>query len=417
MFEEPSTAYTLSFRGDGMKADVLCSSCSELDAPEPPVQICLECFEHLIAENKWDETRGELTLPPKLPTFDLADAALEQLCAIPPTRSGHAIRRTPEGHIIAAIVVDQELMLFDSGRGDDGWRVITRLPEQYVGDATDDAPSPFGKPNAEATHIELSPSGRFIAVASQKGQHGGVYDRDINDFSVTTDRGDYHTEVCAYPLTFFEDRGEEYVVHASDWNRLDISDPRTGELLTARKSPTHEEDRYLDYFHCGLTVSPDSRWIADAGWVWHPMGISVAWKLEPWLRGNPWESEDGDSLVSSQLAQTENWDGPICFIGDKLVHSGLWSQSYDTTRGFTIFDLESGELVALLAGPNGFAHVLAWTGERLVAGYESECYIWDVKAMRCVGKCANIKLIAHLKDDTFVIERAGAWFVAELPRG
>ena len=70
--------------------------------------------------------------------------------------------------------------------------------------------------------------------------------------------------------------GRTLVVHATDWNRLDVSDPATGERLTLRDLPQPESgqprpNRYMDYCHAGLSVSPDYEWIADWGWIWHPV--------------------------------------------------------------------------------------------------------------------------------------------------
>jgi hypothetical protein len=67
--------------------------------------------------------------------------------------------------------------------------------------------------------------------------------------------------------------------------------PTTGELLTPRDLPRwgSGEPRpahYLDYFHCGLTLSPDGAWLVDDGWVWHPMGMLKSFSLRRWLQEN-----------------------------------------------------------------------------------------------------------------------------------
>lgn len=84
------------------------------------------------------------------------------------------------------------------------------------------------------------------------------------------DRGDYHEEHCNFPLAFFENRGRLLMVHGTDWNRLDVSDPVTGTLLTERSLTSYQDgqqqpDHYLDYFHCGLAVSPNREFVADNG--------------------------------------------------------------------------------------------------------------------------------------------------------
>ena len=39
-------------------------------------------------------------------------------------------------------------------------------------------------------------------------------------------RGTHEIDRCAYPVAFFSHRGRTLIVHASEWNRLEVSDPR-----------------------------------------------------------------------------------------------------------------------------------------------------------------------------------------------
>ncbi|MGW9211017.1 hypothetical protein ACWGR4_29035 [Embleya sp. NPDC055664] len=89
-------------------------------------------------------------------------------------------------------------------------------------------------------------------------------------------------------------------MHATAWNRLDCSDPSTGANLTHRASPSPQrempvDEHYLDYFFCGLSVSPTGRRIVSDGWMWSPCGVLATWDLQAWLTDNPYESEDGPS--------------------------------------------------------------------------------------------------------------------------
>lgn len=105
--------------------------------------------------------------------------------------------------------------------------------------------------------LHASSCGDFAAVANDYGRHGQVLDLRSGRVTMTLDGGDYHPETVPFSLAFFEARGRTVVIHRSDWNRLDLSDPASGELLTVRETPGFGEDRkqpphYLDYFHGGL---------------------------------------------------------------------------------------------------------------------------------------------------------------------
>ena len=134
---------------------------------------------------------------------------------------------------------------------------------------------------------------RLAAIANTRGVPATIVDLDTGAVVRELVRDGYHSEHCDQSLAFLAHGGRTLLVHAPDWNRLDIIDPRTGEVLTARgpTSYTRGEERpahYLDYFHARIAVSPGERAIADAGWVWHPIDCR-------WLDGNVWESEDGPS--------------------------------------------------------------------------------------------------------------------------
>jgi hypothetical protein len=114
-------------------------------------------------------------------------------------------------------------------------------------------------------------------------------------------------------------------IHRTAWNRLDAADPATGASLTSRDIAPYEAGgerpvHYLDYFHGQLLPGPDGILIFDDGWVWHPISIPRVWSVSSWLKLNPWESEDGASIVD--LATRDDWTKPTCWIGER--HLALW---------------------------------------------------------------------------------------------
>jgi hypothetical protein len=117
--------------------------------------------------------------------------------------------------------------------------------------------------------------------------------------------------------------------------------------------PEHGGEHSLDYFHCGLSVSPDGEHIAEDGWVWHPVGEVVAWNLRRWLRDNAWESEDG---ASRRLLCWRDyfWDGPLCWLDSRRL--AVWGQgedSNDLIPAVRIFDVTTGKEERWFAGPVG----------------------------------------------------------------
>ena len=168
----------------------------------------------------------------------------------------------------------------------------------------------------------------------------------------------YLNEHCKFPLAFAEHSGKSVLVHATEWNRLDVTELPSGRLLTTREPTSYRQgqDRpahYLDYFQCSLAVSPDDKGIVSNGWVWHPVGVVATWSLEKWLTENVWESEDGSS--KKRLCWRDYyWDGPICWIDERTI--AVWGLGEDDILlipGVRLFDAESGEEKFSFPGPVG----------------------------------------------------------------
>jgi hypothetical protein len=200
--------------------------------------------------------------------------------------------------------------------------------------------------------LAVSPGGELAAVGEGQGTRGVVVEPVSGEVTLSLSRGDYHVENCRYPLAFFELDGRLLLVHGTDWNRLDASDPWTGECLTRRED---ESEHALDYFHSQLTVSPGGTRLLDTGWVWHPMGAPRVFSLQRWLRENRWESEDGSTVKG--LGLSYDWDNPVAWLDERTV--AIWG---DDGRALApvavIYDAETGEELRRFLGPGaGFAVV------------------------------------------------------------
>ena len=120
-------------------------------------------------------------------------------------------------------------------------------------------------------------------------------------------------------------------------------------VLTQREP---REQHSLDYFHCGLDVSPDQRFIADNGWVWAPVGIVTTWSIDAWL-ANPYESEDGPTR-KRLCARDYFWDGPSCWLdGSELAVYGYGNDDEWLIPGVRIFDAATGKEQRWFPGPRG----------------------------------------------------------------
>ena len=192
--------------------------------------------------------------------------------------------------------------------------------------------------------MHASPCGNFAAIVNDYGHHGEVIDLRSGQVTLTLDGGDYYPETVPFSFAFAQVHGRVVAIHRTAWNRLDVSDPSTGNLLSNRSPTSYRtgEDRplhYLDYFHGALHVSPNSVRILDDGWVWHPVGIPIAWSLEPWISENVWESEDGPSrrFICSRLYY---WDHAMTWLDDQRVAiGGLSEDDAYMVDGVRIFDI------------------------------------------------------------------------------
>ncbi|MBN3828183.1 hypothetical protein G3O00_31910 [Burkholderia sp. Ac-20384] len=175
-----------------------------------------------------------------------------------------------------------------------------------------------------AYRLHASPDGRYAAIVTDYGQRGLVVDVATGAPTMQLDGGDYYPHTVPFSACFLRHRDRTIFVHRTAWNRLDASDPATGTALTARDiAPYTNDDRpdlYLDYFHGRLVPNPDGSRLFDDGWVWQPVSIPRAWSVDTWLDANPFESEDGESVVS--LTQRDDWDTPACWIDDR--HIAYW---------------------------------------------------------------------------------------------
>lgn len=203
----------------------------------------------------------------------------------------------------------------------------------------------------------------------------------------------------------------ELAIHRTAWNRLDISDPATGELVTDRRPTSYKagEERpphYLDYFHGALHVSPSGFHVLDDGWVWHPLGIPTTWILSRWIAENPWESEDGPTKLDL-CARDYYWDHGIVWLDDKRVAvGGIGDDDSAMVNGVRIFDITAtgtpgapwrsdwrvGREIAAFPGPAG---LFFSNGTRLFSSDVTGLSRWDPESGQRTGRIPAFQPTRH----------------------
>lgn len=213
--------------------------------------------------------------------------------------------------------------------------------------------------------FSCSGDGRFVALVERKGSRGVVFRVGSGGVAggvegeaqvvLLLNRGAYQVNHCEFPVAFIRHEGRACVIHASAWNRLEITDLETQQNLTERViAPYDREQRsahYLDYFYCRLDVSPDQERVMSAGWVWAPVGGVRMWSVRDWLTHNRFEAEDGPS-VRVVAWRDYFWDGPGCWLGSERVV--LWGYGTDDLTNLAaawVFDATTGQEVGWFPGP------------------------------------------------------------------
>lgn len=255
LLETKDADYHQRFTGVGMEYDLICPACREqADQLEANLrEVCPECFREIREEGCWDGIIGR----PQVPERPTSLSFTHQVIALSEPISDQILDIQPVESLTrpawVALTATGALLWIDLA--DRAAHVVAQLPASET---------QLEKPIL----LHLSADGRMAAVVNTRGQHGIVVDLSTGQVIMRLSRDEGENNISAFPLAFFELDGRTLLIHGTEWNRLDISDPRTGELLSIRTTPHYHregknDDHYLDYFHCGLTVSPDQEWVVD----------------------------------------------------------------------------------------------------------------------------------------------------------
>ena len=333
------------FTGEKLQFYLICHSChADIELMYNSLQtVTEECFTGYKLQGCWVGAIKKTLIPPTLAPIvfaqqiiclpDLLSTDLLDIQPVPKQSESRWIGVTKSGKVIS--------INFTS-------RVITEISHELVGTKELNLNEPVS--------LHVSPYGSFIAVVNTLGTAGVVLDSNTGEVTMHLQREDYHCDVTPFPITFFLYHGKALLMHATDWNRLEISDPLHGDLLTLRALSTFQsgenrpDEHYVDYFHGRLLVSPDYQWVIDDGWVWLPAGEIIYLNIVRWLMEDLWEGEN--AAKKNVLARKEDsWGGPICWIDAHTVAIwGYGSGEQLLIPAVGIYDIISNSQLYWIAG-------------------------------------------------------------------
>ena len=275
------------------------------------------------------------------------------------------------------------------------------------------APTPGGgKKPIRRPRLHVSSDGRYAAVVTDFGQSGSVMNLSTGQITMRLDGDQNHIDSVPFSLAWSEYGGETVLVHRTSWNRLDVSNPADGTLLTERTVPPfvegEDEGKKLDYFHGALFVSPDGNNLLNDGWNWEPVGRPVVWSIQEWLTNNVWESEVGRTKLTVPH-QNHYWNQGFSWIGNRHVAvEGIGHPDDEMIPGVRIFDItpngdeeKLAREAVVFAGPMG---QLFADGDHLFSSDEQGLAIWSISQGALTGRISGFSPTAHSALDRTLID-------------
>ena len=337
------------YTGEGLLREYLCKQCRQEEAFVPHY-VCAACEQVLDEEGDWSITgMPEVLHRPRPFHFSarevqieaLADARILAFEPVPQSRSD-AVVFTSAGALLKIDIL--------TGTA----RQVAAYPDDVIA-------------RAGLISLKVSKDARYVAVTSCPNSQnvpalpgGLVASLDTGAILLPLSCGDYHTEQTDFPVEFIEYQGQTLVIHATDWNRLDVTNPVTGELLTPRdfeSTEARELGEVAEVFtewNGYLRVSPDQKRVATIGWVWHPVGVAYSWDAQTWLSDNVWEPDFGSSK-KLYACWEYFWHSPFVWLDSQRLciwgYERLQTGADIPLPSAAIYDGASGELLTWFAGP------------------------------------------------------------------
>lgn len=215
----------------------------------------------------------------------------------------YALIPNREDHILA-FDKDARLVYRDLLSGTE--RVLGEFPELLPSSVAE-------RPFVVELRLYVHPRLPLVALVQDRGAMGVLVNYETTKILAFLYRQHYHTDQTPFPLAFVLHEGVDYMLHAGDWNYLNISRITADAIETIFIENTDE-----DYFLGELLVSPDQQWILSKGWRWSPVVEFRAWRLADWLNGNSKGFAEAD--VRQFAVVSYYWNRPCDWLdGERLV--------------------------------------------------------------------------------------------------
>jgi len=373
------------FTGHGSAFNIICSNCKEnlvqakVNLVKPPTG--------LVSQFRWIEGMigtPEILVRTEQLHFEMADVELKPSLPLPLATLKPLAHSTKFQWI--GVLENATLIGINTDSG--SWEVLYQIPREVftINLAETGRPWMDARPSSWRVGLHISPNERYVAVTNDNSMSGRgvVIDLQEQRVIVALNRKTYHSEYTCFPFAFFEHQGKTLFIHATDWNRVDISDAVTGELLTDRDTSDH----YIDYFYGVLLVSPDNQWVAEDGWVWQPVGVPRVWNLQRWL-ANKWETET-DRIIEDLVYQ-EDWGDAFCWINETTL--ALWGfGTFSSLPAARLFDVITGRLIKWFPGP--YRQSFFYDKYLFSASY-TDLSAWDIETGEQIAHHADFAPIAY----------------------
>ncbi|BCM92509.1 hypothetical protein IAD21_04389 [Abditibacteriota bacterium] len=359
--------YARVLRGQGLESDLCCPDCASLIKNGESIEwlrVCEACVE-LHEDNSYDliEWIGKPEIKERLTPFDatLAETILS-------VDAAWAVAIAPLDVTRWVGFWQKEMFLIDGAEV----APICAAPPSTQKDGV------WGGPHL-APSVSTSLDGRFAVLCHTRGRSGFVVDLEEKRVTMVLKK----TPNTPFYVAFFQLDERNFLIHATDWMRFDISDPENGTLLSRR------EGHYSTFENGRLRVSPDSQWIVVEQSSRGGSERVVAWNLSRLLEEKFWESKEASPhrwLCSRDYLS----DVPVAWVDNDRV--AVWGISPDEElmlNGARVFDIHSGEEVFAFAGPS--KKVFFGGGGRLFSAEDDGLHIWDASMGERLGRINGFK--------------------------
>jgi hypothetical protein len=345
--------------GVGTDYDLLCRPCADSADPRSAlIQVCEGCLDRL--EEPFEVLGWHGSPQIVIADEDQQGRWTEHVWAAVPVND-RCLAALPDGWLV---LTEERLIAIDADGGTRDLPMVRVPAEQSPDEAW------LGHVRGPALHT--SADGRLVAVVTDYGQYGTLFEVETGRALLQLDRQSYHNETTPFPIAFLGTGDATRLIAATGWNSLDLFDALTGRKLT-----TGVGNGYLDHiFHGRLTASPLGRRVLDDGWAWHPVGMPSVIDLQPWLTGSLQAP-----LVGQKLAQREYaWDQPVAWLDENTVAIQRIGDDDDAMiDGVTLYDATTGRRAGMFAGPSG--RMWGHAGQLFVAS-TSGLEIWEPAGVR-----------------------------------